>query len=102
MSSSGETATERVEFETLISDISARLIAAAPERAEPAIEAALEDVRTFFQADRSIFLRVHADQTFANVAYECYAEGLPAIPRDLNLVQVFPWAAASSSSNASR
>src|SRR5512139_507987 len=89
---SRETAAERVEFETLISDISARLIAAAPEQAEPAIEAALEDVRTFFQADRTMLLRVSPDHTFANVTYAAYAQGLSAIPRDLNLVEVFPWA----------
>ncbi len=89
---SRETATERVEFETLISDISARLIAAAPEQVEPAITAALEDVRTFFQADRSAFLRVQADQTCANVAYGAYAEGMPPLPSDVNLVQAFPWA----------
>lgn len=89
---SRETAAERVEFETLISDISARLIAATPERAEPAIKAALEDVRTFFQADRCAFVRVQADQTFAHVAYGAYAAGLPSLPTDLNLVQAFPWA----------
>jgi hypothetical protein len=87
-----ETRTDRVEFETLISDISARLIAAAPEQVEAVITDALNRVRTHFQAGRCGILRVSEDQTFVNVAYGAYAEGLPALSGDLNLAQLYPWA----------
>jgi hypothetical protein len=66
-SSSREPA-DRVRFETLITDISARLIGTPPEQVHATIEAALEDVRTFFQADRVLLLQVSEDGTFANVA----------------------------------
>src|SRR5512139_138161 len=89
---SGETTTDRVEFETLISDISARLIAAAPEQAEPAIEAALFDVRVFFEADRCALIVVHPDQRFGSVAHESYSEILQPVGADLNLVELWPWA----------
>jgi hypothetical protein len=42
----------RVEFETLLSDISARLITVDPDRLDEAIESALHDVRRFFEVDR--------------------------------------------------
>ena len=90
-SSSGETTAGRVRFETLITDISARLIGAPPEQVHATIVAALEDVRTFFQADRALLIQVSADETFANVSHGSYAEALPAIPLDLNIFDLFPW-----------
>jgi PAS domain S-box-containing protein len=82
----------RLEFETLISDMSALLIAAPPEQVESAIEATLGHVRTFFEADRCGLLRVSGDQTFVNVAYAAYAEGVPVVAGDINLSELFPWA----------
>ena len=43
---------DRVEFETLLSDISARLVAVGSDRVEQEILSALEAVRLFFCADR--------------------------------------------------
>jgi hypothetical protein len=48
----------RLEFETLISDTSATVMAAAPEQLGRAIEGALERVREFFRADRCALLSV--------------------------------------------
>jgi PAS domain S-box-containing protein len=81
----------RLEFETLISDTSASLFAAPPEQLDLAVERALERVRDFFQADRCALLSVSADQQVVNVRLASYAEGLPRVPEDLNLAQVFPW-----------
>ena len=81
----------RFEFETLISDTSASLFAAQPERLEFVIECALERVREFFRADRCALLAVSADQQVVTVRLASYAEGLPPVPVDLNLAPVFPW-----------
>ena len=81
----------RFEFETLISDTSASLFAAQPERLEFAIECALERVREFFRADRCALLSVSADQQVVRVRLASYAEGLSPVPVDLNLAPVFPW-----------
>ena len=88
---SGDTA-ERLEFETLISNMSALLIAAPPEQVESAVEATLGHVHTFFEADRCGLLRVSAVQTFVNVAYAAYAEGVPIVSGDIYLSELFPWA----------
>jgi transcriptional regulator with GAF, ATPase, and Fis domain len=89
---SGGATAERLEFETLISDMSALLIAAPPEQVESAIEMTLGHVRTFFEADRCGLLRVSGNQTVVNVAYAAYAEGVPIVSGDLNLSELFPWA----------
>jgi two-component system, NarL family, sensor kinase len=81
----------RLEFETLISDISASLFAAPPEQVEPAIERALECVRIFFQADRCALLTVSADQEVVNIRLASYAEGVLPVAPDKNLAPVFPW-----------
>ena len=84
---------DRLEFETLISDTSAALMGAAPERVDRAVEAALERVRKFFRADRCALLSVGADQPrFVNVRLAVYADGVSHVPPDINLAELFPWA----------
>ena len=83
----------RLEFETLISDTSARLMAASPEQVDAAIEGALDRVREFFRADRCALLSVADDRTAAHVRLASHAEGVSRVPSDVNLVDVFPWAA---------
>ena len=82
-----------LEFETLISNTSALLMAASPERVEAAIEGALDRVREFFGADRCGLLSVDADGKAAHVRLASYAKGISQVPSDVNLVDVFPWAA---------
>ena len=84
---------DRLEFETLISDVSALLIAAHPEQVEPAIESALHRVLTFFGADRCVLLGVSANRQLCNVLYGAYAEGFVGLPGEINLVELFPWCA---------
>jgi signal transduction histidine kinase len=83
---------ELLEFETLISDTSAQLMAVAPDQAEQSIERALDRVRTFFKADRCALLSASADGRASHVHLASYAEGVPRISPDLNLVETFPWA----------
>jgi signal transduction histidine kinase len=83
----------RLAFETLISDTSATLMAALPEQVDAKIEGALDRVREFFRADRCALLSVNADRTAAHVRLACYEDGVPRVPSDVNLVDVFPWAA---------
>jgi signal transduction histidine kinase len=81
----------RFEFETLISDTSASLFAAPPDRLEFEIECALERVREFFRADRCALLSVSADRKVVQVRLASYAKGLTPLPPDLNLAPAFPW-----------
>jgi PAS domain S-box-containing protein len=82
---------DRLEFETLISDTSAALFTATPERVEQAVEQALTRVREFFRADRCALLSVSADQQEVHVHLASYAEGVPPVSPDLNLKDLYPW-----------
>jgi PAS domain S-box-containing protein len=82
----------RLEFETLISDTSATLLAAPLEEVDLAVERALERVRSFFEADRSLLLSVSADQQVARVRLGAYADGVSRVPPDVNLAEMFSWA----------
>jgi len=81
----------RLEFETLISDTSAALFAAPPEQIHRVVEHCLDRVRQFFQADRCALLDVSADQQVVNIGLASYSDGIPPVPKDLNLVEAFPW-----------
>ncbi len=82
----------RLEFESLIADTSAALMRASPEQAEHAIHEALDRVRRFFDADRCALLQVGAPRRVASVRLASYSDGVAPVPREVNLVEVFPWA----------
>jgi DNA-binding NtrC family response regulator len=82
-----------LEFETLLADVSARLLAATPDDVEAVVQAALERVRVFFAADRCGLLSVNADRTASFVRFAALADGLELPPSDANLVELFPWIA---------
>ena len=80
-------------FETLISDTSASLFAESWDLIDDAIERALGRVRMFFEADRCVLMSVSADGTMVTATAESGAEGVPRLPANVNLVELFPWAA---------
>ncbi len=82
----------RLEFETLIADTSAAVLAAPLDRLDGVVEQALERVRRFFQADRAALLSVSADQQVINVRLASYGEGVSPVSRDIDLAPHFPWA----------
>ena len=82
---------DRVQFETLLSDISANLIAVRPERLQETIESALDEVRRFFQADRCGLLSVSDTYGAANVAFASYGDGIAHVSAEVNLAQMCPW-----------
>ena len=82
---------ERVQFETLLSDISAQLIATNPEHVQEAIELALDAVRQFFDADRCGLLSVSDTFDAVNVTFASYGEGIEHVPAEVNLARLCPW-----------
>ena len=81
----------RLEFEELISDTSAALLAVAPDQVEATVRQALARVRDFFRVDRCALLAVSADLKTVTVRMGAYTEGVPDVPVDINLADVFPW-----------
>ena len=82
---------DRLAFETLIADTSAKLLHASPQVVGEAITAALCSVRTFFQADRRVLLAVKAGTPFVNVSAASYAQGVAQVGEEVNLAALFPW-----------
>jgi formate hydrogenlyase transcriptional activator len=82
---------DRVQFETLLSDISAQLIAVRPERLQETIESALNEVRRFFQADRCGLISVSDTLDAANVTFASYGDGIAHVSSETNLARLCPW-----------
>lgn len=87
------TPVERVQFETLLSDVSAQLIASSPDHVQEAIEQALDSVRQFFGADRCGLLCVSETLDTANVAFASYGDGIARVSPEVNLARLCPWVA---------
>ncbi|MBN1125344.1 MAG: PAS domain-containing protein, partial [Sedimentisphaerales bacterium] len=81
----------RIRFETLISDISARFVRLPSDTVDSEIERALKQILDFFEVDRCGLLGVHKDQRFAKVTHACYAEGIEQVSKEINLAELFPW-----------
>ena len=70
---------DRIQFETLLSDISARLIAVGSDRLEETIQSALDAVRRFFRADRCGLLSGGDELRRVKVIHAAYSEGVPHV-----------------------
>ncbi|MBI5553001.1 MAG: sigma 54-interacting transcriptional regulator [Desulfobacterales bacterium] len=81
----------RVQFETLITDLSARLIETPAGEVDGQIEQALARVREFFEADRCALLGLRDDPEFCWVTHAAYARGIAPVSGDINLAELFPW-----------
>jgi formate hydrogenlyase transcriptional activator len=84
---------ERLRFETLLSDLSARFINLPAEDVDKEVEAVLSRIVEFLGLDRSTIFQFSEDETIMQVSHCWAAPGFESlkglIPRD-----VFPWALA--------
>lgn len=81
----------RIRFETLISDISARFVKLPSGEVDSEIDHALQQIRDFFKVDRCGMLGVREDKQFVWVTHASYAEGVEKVSKDINLAALFPW-----------
>ena len=70
---------ERLKFETLLSDISARFLAIPFEQVDSEIDKALKQIMEFFRTDRCGLLEFRKDETFARISHAAFGEGLEPI-----------------------
>lgn len=82
---------QRMQFENLISDISARLMETPFQDVDREIERSLEEVRTFFVVERCALLGIRPDPRVVWVTHSSHAEGHESVPGDINLAELFPW-----------
>jgi formate hydrogenlyase transcriptional activator len=89
-----ETLNERLGFEALLSDLSARFIVVSPEEVDREIEQALKQILEFFQVDRCALLRALKGKDSWEITHIVLSEeGLPPVPVNTELsATMFPWA----------
>ncbi|MRR57276.1 MAG: GAF domain-containing protein [Deltaproteobacteria bacterium] len=83
---------EKMRFETLLVDLSARFVQLETEEVDRHIEQALEIIGNFFSADRCGILQGNnEDNRSVKITHAWYAEGLERIGNDVNIAHLFPW-----------
>lgn len=82
---------KQYEFEQLISNLSARLVNAAPDQLNREVEDSLEHLLRMFEFDRCALLQVSRDEKQAIVTHSFNGEGIAAAPTTINYVEHFPW-----------
>ena len=87
---------ERLRFESLLSDLSARFVRVSADRLDGEIENALKAVLEFFQVDRCGLLLTLPDRSAAQVTYAQYAnDQVVSVPVGTIVSRTrFPWAFA--------
>ena len=84
---------ERLRFEHLLSDLSARLVNIPPDRVDSEIEYGLRQILEFFQVERCGLLQILPDKASWQVTHAAVAEDVPPVPLRVELpVSLFPYA----------
>ncbi len=77
----GKALEERLRFESLLSDVSARVVQASAEQLDEEIETALQSVLVFFQVDRCALIQASRDRTAWRPTHVAYADAqVPRVP----------------------
>jgi PAS domain S-box-containing protein len=84
---------ERLRFEQLLSDLSARFVNIPPDRVDDEIEYGLKQILGFFQVDRCALLHVLPDRNSWKITHLAISEYAPPVPKGTELPQsINPWA----------
>jgi formate hydrogenlyase transcriptional activator len=87
-----ESLEERIRFETLISDISARFVNLSPDQVDPEINRALKQILEFFHVDRVGLMRSMPDRLAYQITHGVYSENVPPVPVGVELRRtIYPW-----------
>ncbi len=88
----GEGLKERLRFERLLFDLSARFINIAPDQVELEIENALRQILEFFSADRCGLVRISPNDNSFRITHVAYASNISPVPENTDLsINMFPW-----------
>ncbi len=88
-----ETLKERLEFEALLSDLSARFVHLPPEEVDREIELALKAILDFFKVDRCGLVRTMPGRSTYQITHAAYSEDVPPVPKGTELpISINPWA----------
>ncbi len=82
---------DRLRFETLISELSARFVKLPASEVDEEIEHALQQLTEFFQGHRCGLMEVSTDRAFSRLTHAWYGEGVRRVPDGNNCVEGLPW-----------
>jgi len=82
---------KRLRFEEMLSDLSARLMAAPFDQVDSEIQFSLRQILEFFQVDRCALLEFQENNAFAGITHIVYGEGVEQVSGEVNLAELFPW-----------
>ncbi|HQA80460.1 MAG TPA: sigma 54-interacting transcriptional regulator [Methanoregulaceae archaeon] len=81
----------RLQFEALITDLSARFVRLTSDKVDEEIERALGSVLYFFHGDRCGLIKIIHEQEFSHLTHAFYAPGFQPVSKNLNLYGLYPW-----------
>ena len=86
---------ERLKFEELLSDLSARFVNIPPDRVDSDIEDGLRRILELFQIDRCALLRLLPAQSTYQITHAASSDHVPLVPAGVELPSsLYPWAFA--------
>jgi hypothetical protein len=91
-SRAAEVLQERLRFEQLLSNLSARFVNLAPDQIDREIQHALGQILEFFGVDRCGLVRISPEETSWRVTHVAYASEVSPVPEKTDLpATMFPW-----------
>jgi transcriptional regulator with GAF, ATPase, and Fis domain len=82
----------RLRFERLLSDLSARFVNIPPDRVDSEIDYGLRQILEFFQVDRAGLMRSLPDRSAYQITHGVYSEDVPPVPVGVELLRtIYPW-----------
>ncbi len=86
---------ERLRFEELLSDLSARFVNIPPDRVDSDIEDGLRQILELFQVDRCALLRLLPARSTYQITHAASSDHVPPVPAGVELPSsLYPWAYA--------
>ena len=86
-----ESLKERLRYERLVSQISARFLNVTPDEIDREIEGALKEIADFFRVTHSVLIRAWREEHRAGITHAAHAEDVPPTPIGENLYPALPW-----------
>ena len=84
---------DRLRFERLLSDLSARFVNIPPDQVDPEINRALKQLLEFFRVDHSTLLRILPSKASFQISHDASSDDIPPVPVGVELSRsLYPWA----------
>jgi formate hydrogenlyase transcriptional activator len=84
---------ERLQFEHMLSSLSARFVNIHPAQVDPEIEDGLRQILEFFRVDRCALVRTLPGKTLFQITHVASSDDVPPVPTGVELPRsLYPWA----------